>query len=281
MNGEMGADPGFGDARAGSGSALGDGVRTGRRAAHFADLAVRLHDEPSVAETLEEVLDYALHGVGCSSAAVAFTHGRGRVETAATTDPRLTELLKVQVELGEGPALEVMRTGGSALVTEIRGDSRWPCWAARAADLGLSSLLTVRLGTGDVTVGSLDLYSEDPRRFDEGDVEIAQIFARHAAVALASARNLENLWNAVDARKVVGQAQGILMERFGLAPDRAMSVLLRYSQDGNLRLRAVAEELIRTTQLPRGHPGRRGSLSGRGPADPPEGLTLGAAGGPA
>ena len=72
----------------------------------------------------------------------------------------------------------------------------------------------------------------------------------HAAVALAAARDLENVWQAVDTRKLIGQAQGMLMERYRLGPDQAMAVLLRYSQDSNLKLRMVAERLIETSRLP-------------------------------
>lgn len=55
---------------------------------------------------------------------------------------------------------------------------------------------------------------------------------------------------AVDARKLVGQAMGILMERFDLDGDRAFQVLRRFSQDNNRKLRDVAQELINTRKLP-------------------------------
>ena len=55
---------------------------------------------------------------------------------------------------------------------------------------------------------------------------------------------------AVDARKRIGQAQGILMERFDLTDDQAFAVLLRYSQDNNVKLRVVADRLVETRVLP-------------------------------
>ena len=63
---------------------------------------------------------------------------------------------------------------------------------------------------------------------------------------------------AVDARKLVGQAMGILMERFDLDGDRAFEVLKRYSQDNNLTLRDVANHLVHT---------RADGTSGIGTAD--------------
>jgi GAF domain-containing protein len=219
-------------------------------AKHFAELAVALHDEPTVEETLDTVLRFALDGVGCSMAGVVFVHGRGRIETAAATDPAVRQLEEAQRELGAGPDLEILAADEAVVVDDTTTDERWPGWGRRAADLGIRGLLAVRLHTRDTTVGTLNLYADRPAAFGEDDIAIAHIFARHAAVALASARNLQNMWEAVDARKAVGQAQGILMERYRLTPEQAMSVLLRYSQDGNLKLRVVAEQLIQTTQLP-------------------------------
>ena len=59
-------------------------------------------------------------------------------------------------------------------------------------------------------------------------------------MALAAAQEVEHLEHAMRGRTVIGQATGILMERFDLAPDRAFSVLSRMSQQENVKLRAIA-----------------------------------------
>jgi AmiR/NasT family two-component response regulator len=79
---------------------------------------------------------------------------------------------------------------------------------------------------------------------------MAHVFAQHASVALATAKREEGLRVAIDTRHLIGQAQGILMERFGLTADKAFSVLRRYSQDHNVKLRDLAEELVNTRELP-------------------------------
>jgi AmiR/NasT family two-component response regulator len=76
------------------------------------------------------------------------------------------------------------------------------------------------------------------------------IFARHAALALSRAWNEAGLDTALDTRKLIGQAQGILMERHDLDEARAFEVLRRYSQDHNTKLRDVAAHLIETRRLP-------------------------------
>lgn len=216
----------------------------------FAQMALELHANGSVTETVDRVLEYALKAVSCDYAGVVFMHGKSRVETTAATHPLVSDLGKLQLECGEGPNLDVLEDRFGLIVADTHEETRWPTWARAIADVGIRSMLSVRLYTSSTTIGSLNLYDEEPRKFDVADQEIAHVLARHAAVALSAARQTENLWQAIDSRKLVGQAQGILMERFDLNGDQAFAVLARYSQDKNIKLRAVAEMLVETRNLP-------------------------------
>ena len=122
------------------------------------------------------------------------------------------------------------------------------------SDRGFKSLLASAPEQG-TPIGVVSLYSCVPRFFDEDDSALAHLFARHAAVALVRADREAHLQLALDSRKLIGQAQGILMERFGLDEPRAFEVLKRYSQHHNLRLRRVAEMLVQTRALPDGMTG--------------------------
>jgi AmiR/NasT family two-component response regulator len=63
-------------------------------------------------------------------------------------------------------------------------------------------------------------------------------------MALGRARRDEDLTAALLTRKVIGQAIGILMERFGLDEDRAFAYLVRVSSRSNVKLRDVAKEIV-------------------------------------
>ncbi|ADB29827.1 ANTAR domain protein with unknown sensor [Kribbella flavida DSM 17836] len=215
----------------------------------FARLAVELHEEPGVEETVEAVLQFALQAVTCTYAGLLSRH-HGRLTTLAVTDPVVEQCDKLQLDTGQGPALELLRGCETVLVPDTLKDDRWPDWAPQAAALGLRSLLCVRLWAGGVTHGVLQLINAEPDGFEPDDDAVAHILARHASVALATARQEESLRQAVDARKLIGQAQGILMERFGVDADQAFAVLRRYSQNSNTKLRDVAEQLIQTRRLP-------------------------------
>ena len=76
------------------------------------------------------------------------------------------------------------------------------------------------------------------------------MFAAHAAVALASAQTEEQLRSAIASRTLLGQAQGILMERYRLTPEKSFEVLRRVSQDSNVKVRDVAQRLVETGETP-------------------------------
>jgi len=117
--------------------------------------------------------------------------------------------------------------------------------------LGVASVLAVELtDVDDRRIGSINVYWTRPRQFTADDVAFANIFARHGALALSRSLDEAGLNVALDSRKLIGQAQGILMERYELDESRAFEVLRRYSQDHNVKLRQVAEHLIATRQLP-------------------------------
>jgi len=218
----------------------------------FARLAVEMHEAEGVEETVDAVVQFALQALDCSYAGIALST-RGRPEIPAVTDPIAAEIDRLQLDTRDGPLTLSMRHRTTVLVRDTTTDTRWPTWAATVSCLGVRSVLDIPLMLGDEsrTVGVLGLYSRIPDGFSNDDEAIAHILARHASVAVASARHEENMAAAVDARKLVGQAMGILMERFDLDGDLAFAILKRYSQDTNTKLRDVAQTLIDTRDLPR------------------------------
>jgi GAF domain-containing protein len=219
----------------------------------FARLAIELHDASGLGDTVDAVVQFALQALNCSYAGVALTARGAQPEIAAVTDPVVAEVYSLQLNSDKGPLVTAMRERTTVLIRDTTADHRWPEWAAKVAALGVRSVLDVPLVTGGDprrSVGVLGLYSPDADAFSEDDEAIAHILARHASVAVASARHEETMAQAVDARKLVGQAMGILMERFDVGDDRAFAILKRYSQDTNTKLRDVAQHLIDTRKLP-------------------------------
>lgn len=222
----------------------------------FARLAQELHDADGVEETVEGVVQFALRALSCSYAGVALYKRGSRPDIAAVSDPVMIEVYNLQIDAGEGPLVESLRDQRIVLIHDTAADDRWPEWATKVAGLGVRSVLDVPLAvsTDKQSVGVLGLYSPEPDAFGLDDEAIAHILARHASVAVATARHEETMARAVDVRKLVGQAMGILMERYDVDGDRAFAILRRYSQDTNAKLRDVAQQLIETRKLPRQDP---------------------------
>ncbi|MGY4772758.1 GAF and ANTAR domain-containing protein [Kribbella sp. CWNU-51] len=219
----------------------------------FARLAIEMHEAPGVEETIDAVVQFALQALSCTYAGVALYARGSRPEVAAVTDPVVADVYDLQLSSQTGPLVTALQEKTTVLIRDTSTDDRWPEWAAKVAALGVRSVLDVPLVTGGgahQTVGVLGLYSPTADAFDADDEAIAHILARHASVAVASARHEETMAQAVDARKLVGQAMGILMERFDVDGDRAFAILKRYSQDTNTKLRDVAQHLIDTRKLP-------------------------------
>jgi GAF domain-containing protein len=219
------------------------------RADEFAEIAALLHDSETFEETVEKVLDFALNAVGGQFAGVVFVSD-GRVETMASTDPVVAHLDRCQLRLEDGPDVASSPDHRSVLVHDTLTDSRWPRWSTAAYEAGVRSMVGARLYVSGDAMGSLNTYGSRPGTFAEEDQAVARVLARHAAIALTNVKEHSGLLRALDSRKLIGMAEGILMERFDLDDAQAFNVLRRYSQTRNIKLRHVAQIVVDTRRLP-------------------------------
>lgn len=219
----------------------------------FARLAVELHQEPD-----EHAASYAvvarMHEVvpDADKVGLSARESRGRHRHLAASHPLAAKADTLQHELGEGPGVEVAEDGGWVRVGDVAADARWTSWAPQALDLGIRSLLAVELAE---RLGALTLYSTVPGCFAEREVvDRALAYAAHAAVALSCARQSTSLEAAVGSRHVIGMAQGIAMERYGLDQGQSFELLRRLSSTTNVKLRDVAAQIVETRVIPQDHP---------------------------
>lgn len=200
--------------------------------------------------TFQRVVDRAVTMVpGCDHAGLHLRRRRGRAESVAASDAVAKEADELQEALQDGPCVDAAFEQQNFVVHDLRTDERWPGWAARASSLGIRASLSVRLSSAEVTIGALNFYGDTPGAFDD-DADVAMIFASHAAAALSNSQLVAGLRNALDSRHTIGIAQGVLAVRFDISYERAFQVLQRHSNDRNLKLRDVAEQVLRDRALP-------------------------------
>ena len=157
----------------------------------------------------------------------------------------------LQHERDEGPCLDALRQDHTVLSNDLSQDDRWPRWGPQVVErLGLRSSVSYRLFSTEGNLGALNLYAKKASAFSAEDIHDGLALAAHVGVALAAAQEVEQLEKALGGRTVIGQATGILMERFDLDPDRAFSVLSRMSQQKNVKLRELAEQIVTSRTVP-------------------------------
>ena len=173
-----------------------------------------------------------------------------------STGPVVERADALQHEAGEGPCLDALRLGEPFYAEDLSDDARWPAFGPAATALGMRSLLALPLSSHE-TVGALNLYAGYPHAFGVVDRARAVLLAGLAALAFTSARSHEteertaaNLHAALTTREVIGQAQGILMERERITGNQAFDILRRASQHLNIKLREVAQSLVDTGARP-------------------------------
>jgi GAF domain-containing protein len=191
----------------------------------------------AVVESLQALLPSA-HLVG-----VSLLDGDGLLEARAATHDVVWELEHLQRTLGEGPSLDAVTDQHLVAADRLAHDQRWPEYVARAVPLGARAQLSVRLSADERTWGGLSVYAAETDRFDPDVVRTVTLFAAHAAVAVERSHREDNLKAALRTRKMIGQAVGIVMERFRLDEEMAFRYLVRLSSNRNVKLREIAREL--------------------------------------
>lgn len=216
----------------------------------LATMATELSNQSDTARAAASIVRCLSDITCCDEVGLVLVERRQAVVSVAATAEAVKQADEAQSKLGEGPSLTVMDGDDFTVVKDRDQVHRWPRWSALAEELGFGSVASIRLAAGRTTYGAVNLYSSRSRWNCARDLEAAHLLARHASLALDEARRLSTLSQAVEARHRIGQAQGILMERLGLDAEQAFAVLRRYSQDNNVKVRRVAEEIITTRALP-------------------------------
>jgi GAF domain-containing protein len=186
---------------------------------------------------------------GAQHASVSSVRRRREVTTRASTNDLPVAVDRAQYETGQGPCLDTLYERRTARIPDMGAEERWPAFAARAQGLGVGSMLSVQLFVQGEDLGALNLVNEETNAFSEESEHVALLFASHAAVAMSNAQRYEQVLGAVEFRDLIGQAKGILMERFKITGDRAFQVLTRVSQRSNRKLRDIATELVEQGDL--------------------------------
>ncbi len=217
---------------------------------------VSLFAADTVQGALDQVVMLSVATIeGCDFAGIFVREGKS-VTTPVSTDPMVIEMDALQHESAEGPCLDALAGAGVVYVEELDGDPRWPTFSSRAVEHGMRSILALPLDFNGAPA-ALNLYGRYPGAFGVIDHGRGLLLAALGGLAFTTAtaheeeeRKATQLQAALATREMIGQAQGILMERERISSDQAFDILRRASQHLNLKLRVVAQSLVDTGERP-------------------------------
>lgn len=215
----------------------------------LAEVMIRVVQHLNEAVPLDEVLQRIVAAAvdtipGAQHAGISVWHRNGRIETLASTDDLVLELDRLQYSLREGPCVDAMHGEKECWVEDLSLETRWPHYGPQAVSLGVISHLGLQMFTEDNMIGGLNLYADTAHAFHADTPAIANLFTTHAAHAMGKAMKEKQLHESIASRTVIGQAMGIVMERYTLDQHSAFSFLKRTSQDSNTKLVDVASHLV-------------------------------------
>ncbi len=158
---------------------------------------------------------------------------------------------ELQFSIGTGPCLHALRTGEGLYVPDLARDRRWGDYGPRAAALGAACCLSVPVVPNAAPTAVLKVYSATVDGLDAEQQGVAVRAALEVAggIGLAhrlgdQARELDDRAAAMDTRRVIDLALGILMERTSCDAEQAFSLLRRYSQQYNVKLNEAARQVL-------------------------------------
>ena len=175
---------------------------------------------------------------------ITMRHRDGTLDSYALTDDVLADLDEKQFELQEGPCYEAASEEPYVLVSNLGADPRYPKYGPVAVRAGIRSQAGIRLFESSRTTGGLNLYSRQVGALEDIQT-VSRLFSHQAAVALAYSIEVKTLREAVQTRTRIGQAVGIVMERYKIPEQQAFAFLTRLSQTRNVKLRMIADEMIK------------------------------------
>ena len=228
----------------------GGGEMDGEVHRSIAELARDMHRLSSSEDNVDAVVASITAGAvsqvhGAQYAGVLLVDKKKNFETIGLTDPVVQTLDTIQKETDEGPCLEAAWEHPTVRMNNFDDEPRWPAFAARAVrETAVRSSLSFQLFTHEGAMGALNLFSEKSDAFSRESEELGLIYATHAALALFRARQEEQFKSALASRDLIGQAKGVIMERFSVDAIQAFDLLRKLSQDSNIPLVKVAQKLI-------------------------------------
>ncbi len=223
-----------------------DGDRWARLLAEAA--IERAHQPQRICQLCVSILGMTGAGIGV----VTESGNRGSVCTTDEVSARIEDL---QFTLGEGPCVDAALTGTPVLIPDLSARSdfkaeRWPAFLEGARAAGVRGVFAFPLRIGAITVGVLDLYSDQPGDLDTRQLRALLMAADAAALALLHLDVSDDDAFADDPgtgttyQLQVHQATGMVQVQLGVTTEEAFLMLRARAFSLDRPLASVASDVV-------------------------------------
>lgn len=210
------------------------------------DIAKHLDRHDDIEDSLAAVTTSAVDLIDGIDYADVLLITDGEFRSVKPTTPLVRELDRLQQEVGEGPCLEAVLTDSIIRCPDLSTEDRWPRFAAGAVERGVHSMLAFQLYTTENGGGALNLFGRERQTFDTASETVGAMLATQAALAIIASNRHTQFESALASRDLIGQAKGILMERFSIDAVAAFEMLRTLSQTSNEKLWHIAQRVVDT-----------------------------------
>lgn len=152
---------------------------------------------------------------------------------------------KPNLKINQGISSMAVREGRPIIVLDVREDPRF-YYRDIAKKLGLVSMLSVPMRFRDKVIGVVNVYTPEEHSFTEEEVNIVQALANYAAMAIGSSQLIEEVTKireALETRKLIERAKGILMKVKGMGEDEAYRFLQKRSMETGKPIKEIASAI--------------------------------------
>ena len=121
-----------------------------------------------------------------------------------------------------------------------------PAFSGAALAAGIRGGLSFQLYTNRGGAGALNLFSREPYAVAAEGEAIGAMLATHDAGLMMTVNRRQEFESALASRDLMGQAKGVLMNRFSVDAVRAFEMMVQQSRTTNTPVRIIAEQIVNT-----------------------------------
>jgi GAF domain-containing protein len=210
-----------------------------------------LDPEDNLERSLQDAVTAAKALFNAAGAGLMLVDSDGRLRWASASDERAQAAEDNQEVFAQGPCMAAFAQAAPMAMRDARAEPHWGEITVALVAAEMRAVLSVPVEVNGGPIGTLDIYSSTPRDWDASEVSAVQAYAGIVANLLVSAvaahtRGVlaEQLKQALEHRKLIEQAKGVLMEREGVDAPAAFERIRTSARSSRRTAVSVARELL-------------------------------------